>query len=112
MTRTPPGSRVPVKIVPPDPAREQIHRTFWERVELIATGGMDALFIASMVVARGLLLRLFDFMLPAGRSASVFLRLLEFVLDVGLVGSALAVTVFDLAKRVRNAFDDFRNPVG
>lgn len=97
--------------MPPDPAKGQIARTVWERVELITTGAMDALFIACMVVARGLLLRLFDYMIPGERSGTILLRVLEVVLDLGLVGSALAVTLFDLAKRVRNAFAEFRAPV-
>jgi hypothetical protein len=110
--KTPPGSRIPVQLVSPDPEKDRIRRTVFDRTELIVTGVMDSLFIACMVVARGLLLRLFDLMLPVGRTESILLRLLEFVLDVGLIGSALAVTVFDLAKRVRNAIEEYRHPVG
>ena len=112
MKKTPPGSRVPVQIVSPDPERQRLRRTVLDRTELIVTGVMDSLFIACMVIARGLLLRLFDLMLPAGRSETILLRLLEVILDVGLVGSAIAVTVFDLAKRVRNAIAEYRHPVG
>jgi hypothetical protein len=110
--KTPPGSRVPVQLVSPEPEKDRIRRTVFDRTELIVTGVMDSLFVASMVVARGLLLRLFDWMLPVGRSETILLRVLEIVLDIGLVGAALAVTVFDLAKRVRNAIADYRNPVG
>ena len=73
---------------------------------------MDAVFIACMVVARGLLLQVFDVFLPSERSDTILLRVLEIVLDFGLIGTAIVVTVFDLAKRIKNAIAEFRHPVG
>lgn len=84
----------------------------FDRTELIITGVMDAVFIACMVVARGLLLQVFDVFLPSERSDTILLRVLEIVLDFGLIGTAIVVTVFDLAKRIKNAIAEFRHPVG
>lgn len=108
MNQLTPGDRTPLRLVRLDADTERIRESVMQRVELMVTAVLDSSLIALMILARGLLLRLFNWMLPAGSSGTILLRVLEVVVDVALVASALIITSFDLAKRVRNAYEDFK----
>lgn len=108
MSQLTPGDRTPLRLVRMDAEVERIRESVMTRVELMVTAVLDTALIALMIVARGLLLRLFNWMLPPGSSGTILLKILEVVVDLALVASALAITVFDLGKRVRNAYRDFK----
>lgn len=105
----PPGDRNPLRLVRDNADVERIRTSVMERVELMVTAVLDTVLIALMIVARGLLLRLFNWMLPVGSPGTILLKVLEVVLDIALVAAALAITGFDLAKRVRNAYEEFKS---
>jgi hypothetical protein len=47
--------------------------------------------------------------LPPGTSGALLPYALEWVVNVILVLAAILITAFDMAKRVRNAYDDLRS---
>jgi hypothetical protein len=71
----------------------------YERLDLIATILLDGLVILTAVVVRIILLRVLDEYAPPNTHTTA-IKLLEWVCDIGMVGTAVVFTVFDLLKRV------------
>jgi len=105
-----PESRDPDQLYPDEEPTGIVAHTLMDRFELLLTLVLDSLFVAAAIVSRGLLLRLFQLMVPAGDSGSIYLKALHFVINIVLVAAAVIITVFDLTKRVRNAWADLRSP--
>lgn len=76
------------------------------RLEVIVTILLDTGVIVTALVCRGLALRAYKFGTEGG-NLPWHIRTLEYVLDYGVVASATAFVMFDLAKRVKNAWEDF-----
>lgn len=91
------------------PDRKTVADITRPRFEILITLGMDSLLVAGALISRFVLLKLFQFA-TAGFDQTLFLRVLEFVLDYGLVASATVMTFFDLAKRVRHSYRMFQQP--
>lgn len=78
------------------------------RLEIVVTILLDGLILAVAIIVRGFLLWLIARLMPADHTWAI--HSLELVLDFGMLGSVLVFTVFDLAKRARNAIDAFQRP--
>lgn len=108
MRVTPPELRNPSPDANHKPAGKAGH-AFMDRLELLITLVMDSIFVAAAIVSRGLLLRLFKWMLPSPDSGALLLHALEWVINIIIVFAALLIITFDMAKRVRNAYHDFKS---
>jgi hypothetical protein len=108
VTATPTESGESVIYPDREPA-SQVGHAFIDRFELLITLLLDTAFIAAAILSRGVLLRLFEWMLPPGTSGALLPYALEWVVNVILVLAAILITAFDMAKRVRNAYDDLRS---
>lgn len=78
-----------------------------ERIEVVLTILLDGLIVAVAILVRAFLLWLATALLPTGGQTWA-IQGLELVLDFGMLGMALVFTVFDIAKRAKNAVDTFR----
>lgn len=76
------------------------------RVELLLTLVIDGILLVLAVLARAGFMWILH-LLPDAVLAAWPIVILEFILDFGLVGTAGVITLFDLAKRIRNAYRDF-----
>lgn len=77
------------------------------RTEILVTIGMDAASIWAAVAMRGFFLAQIH-KGTAPEAINWALRLMDWILDVGLVGTVLAIAVFDLAKRIRRSYRSFK----
>ena len=85
------------------PTRKEAAGIVRPRMEFLLTMAMDSAMIAGSLIGRWVLLWVFHFMTDA-KNLSPFLDVLEFILNYGLVVSAVIMTGFDLAKRVRDGY--------
>lgn len=87
--------------------QSEILRGWFWRLDLLLTIVMDAVILAVAIVARGGLLRVLAWAVPEGQAGWAIVAL-QFLLDVGLVGTAGALTVFDLGKRLKLGWAEAR----
>lgn len=73
------------------------------RLEIIVTIVLDSGAIAVALWCRGFTLRAYHFGV-GGLDMPWHLRALEYVLDYGIVATAIAVVAFDFAKRIKNSW--------
>ncbi len=78
-----------------------------EKLDLVATILLDGLILLVAILTRAGLLWVVARFSPREPHSWV-LTALEWILDVGLVGTAVVHVVFDLAKRIRNSYRNFR----
>lgn len=76
------------------------------RAELLVTFILDGALVAAAAFARSVFLWLLH--AATGDDVSGVVRVLEVILDWGLITTALVIAAFDLAKRVKTAYRDFR----
>jgi len=76
-----------------------------ERVEIAVTVAADAVLVAFAIVVRHYLLQLIHWADPESEYGWI-LRWTEIIADYFLLGCMLFLVVFDLAKRVKNAWTD------
>ena len=91
---------------PPDsflPSRTRAAKLVRVRLEVIITLLLDTAVVVVALLARWFLLKVYAFA-TQGHPASWHLSALELVLNYGIVAAALALTTFDLAKRVREGY--------
>jgi glucan phosphoethanolaminetransferase (alkaline phosphatase superfamily) len=79
----------------------------WERAEVAATVMIDGVLLLLVVGLRAILLWPLHWFGPA-ETMAWSVRLVEILLDFGLVGTVIVMTVFDFAKRMRNAYHSWR----
>jgi hypothetical protein len=72
---------------------------------VVITLVIDGMMIVFAIGERAALLWVLHRFLPVGQTWA--LRALEFLLDLGVVGTVVVFTGFDLAKRIANAWRDF-----
>lgn len=78
------------------------------RIELVWTFVLDAATLSAAFLCRWYTLKVYQFLISGGATVPWHLRALEIVLDYGIVLAATAFVVFDLAKRVRHGWREFR----
>lgn len=76
------------------------------RAEILSTFLIDGTLVTLAAFARAFFLWLLG--LLGGETDSGPIHVLELILDYGFLGTALTITAFDLMKRIRTAYRDFR----
>lgn len=75
------------------------------RAEILSTFLLDGALVTLAALARWGFLWILH---ALGDASGGPIRVLEFILDYGLLGTALIITGFDLAKRIKMAYTEFR----
>lgn len=80
------------------------------RGELISTLLIDSLYVAAAIVSRALLMRLYLWLEPwvAPDGGGLMMRILQVIIDFGIVGTTAVMVTFDLSKRVLAAWQELR----
>jgi hypothetical protein len=83
----------------------ELKSRFLDRADLAGTIILDAILLAIAVGARAGLLWITR-RLSAPGEHDIVIRLLEFVMDFGIIGTTVVIVIFDLAKRIKQALQD------
>jgi hypothetical protein len=74
------------------------------RAEILSTLLIDGVVVTVAAFARYGFLWMVHIVSPPEGNPPLPLLVLEWILDFGIVGTALVITVFDLCKRIRHAY--------
>lgn len=77
------------------------------RAEILSTLLIDGLVVTVAAFARYGFLWLVHLVSPGEGNSAGPLLVLELILDFGILGTALVITLFDLGKRIKHAYREF-----
>lgn len=95
---------------PEETPADELRTQFIVRFEFVVTLVLDAVVIVVALLARAAVLWVLKRVVPA-ETHSWAIQLLEFISDIGIVGAATVFTVFDLLKRLIQAYRRLRNGI-